>query len=249
MYDFTDTVALITGAGSGIGQATATRFAAEGAHVVVADIDTTAGQETAAEIESKGGSASFIEVDVSRPWPIENAINTILNEHGRLDFAINNAATGNQPAPITEIDENEWERILGVNQKGVWAGMKYEIPALIDSGGGAIVNVASKAGIRGSPGRTPYSASKHGVVGLTRSAGLEFAGDGVRVNAVCPTIVDTPALHSLPEAEQKEIIENVPMERPAKPSEVASVITWLCSDEASFITAQSIPIDGGETQQ
>nr|WP_223174769.1 SDR family NAD(P)-dependent oxidoreductase [Natrinema hispanicum] len=249
MFDYTDSVVLITGAGSGIGHATAQRFANEGAHVIVADIDTEAGQETAEQINTNHGSATFVEVDTSRPSSIAALIDATLEEHGRLDCAINNAATGNQPSPITDIDEEDWNQVIDVNQTGVWAGMKYELPALLESGGGAIVNVASKAGIRGSPGRAPYGASKHAVVGLTRTAALEVAGDGVRVNAVCPTIVDTPALRSMSEEEREAVIKNVPMERAATPEEVANVIVWLCSKEASFITGQAIPVDGGETQQ
>ena len=249
MYDFENTVALVTGAGSGIGRATAKRFAAEGATVVVADIDTEAGQETAEQIEEDDGDATFIEVDTSRSESIAALVDATLNEHGRLDYAVNNAAVGNTPAQVPEIDEEEWDRVLDVNQTGVWVGMKHELPALYDTGGGAIVNVSSKAGLRGSPGRAPYAASKHGVVGLTRTAALETATDDVRVNAVCPTIVETPALESMSEAERSSIIDEVPMKRAASPEEVASVIVWLCSDEASYITGQSLPVDGGETQK
>ena len=247
MYDFENSVALVTGAGSGIGRATANRLAAEGATVVAADIDTEAGQEAAEQIKENDGNVTFIEVDTSRSESIEALVDTTLNEHGRLDYAVNNAAIGNTPAQVPEIDEEEWDRVLDVNQTGVWAGMKYELPALYDTGGGAIVNVSSKAGLRGSPGRAPYAASKHGVVGLTRTAALETANDDVRVNAVCPTIVETPALESMSEAERSSIIGEVPMRRAASPDEVASVIVWLCSDEASYITGQSLPVDGGET--
>jgi NAD(P)-dependent dehydrogenase (short-subunit alcohol dehydrogenase family) len=249
MYELSDTVALITGAGSGIGRATAERFAKEGASVAVADIDIEAGKETVRRITENGGIASFIEVDVGEPSSVATMVETTVEKYGQLDYAVNNAATGNTPSPVTDITEDDWDRVIDINQKGVWAGMKNEIPALLESGSGAIVNVASLAGIRGSPGRTPYSASKHGVVGLTKSAALEFADEGIRVNAVCPTIVDTPALRSMTEEEQEAIISNVPMGRPAEPSEVANAILWLCSNQASFITGQVLPIDGGETQQ
>ncbi|WP_394348113.1 SDR family NAD(P)-dependent oxidoreductase [Halorubrum sp. SD690R] len=249
MYDFENSVALVTGAGSGIGRATANRFATEGATVVVADIDTEAGHETAGQIKENNGNATFTEVDTSRSESINALVDTTLNEHGRLDYAVNNAAIGNTPAQVPDIDEEEWDRILDVNQTGVWAGMKYELPALYDTGGGAIVNVSSKAGLRGSPGRAPYAASKHGVVGLTRTAALETATSDVRVNAVCPTIVETPALESMSESERSSIVEEVPMKRAASPEEVANVIVWLCSDEASYITGQSLPVDGGEIQK
>ncbi|SEW34764.1 SDR family NAD(P)-dependent oxidoreductase [Halobacterium jilantaiense] len=249
-YDFENTVALVTGAGSGIGRATAKRFAADGATVVVADIDTKAGQETANQIEEdKDGEATFMEVDTSRSESVSALVGATLNKHGRLDYAVNNAAIGNTPAQVPEIDEDEWNRVLDVNQTGVWVGMKYELPAMYDSGGGAIVNVSSKAGIRGSPGRAPYAASKHGVVGLTRTAALETAARDVRVNAVCPTIVETTALESMSESERSSIIDEVPMKRAASPDEVASAIVWLCSDEASYITGHSLPVDGGETQK
>ncbi|RLM43861.1 SDR family NAD(P)-dependent oxidoreductase [Haloarcula sp. Atlit-47R] len=249
MYEMEEAVALVTGAASGIGRETATRFAEEGASVVVADIDTNGGSETVTQIEDRGGTATFLETNVGRLESIQSTVEVTIDRYGQLDYVVNNAATGNEPAPITDIEEDEWDRINTVNQKGVWGGMKHQIPALQDSGGGAIVNVASLAGIRGSPGRTPYGASKHGIVGLTKSAALEFADQDVRVNAVCPTIVDTPALRSLSESEQDQIISKVPMQRPAQPEEVANAILWLCSDEASFITGQTIPVDGGESQQ
>lgn len=162
---------------------------------------------------------------------------------------MNNAATGNAPTPVTDIAEEEWDRVTDVTQKGVWLGLKQEIPAILDAGGGAIVNVSSKAGVKGSPGRTPYSASKHGVIGLTRSVALEYAAEGLRVNAVCPTIVDTPAVQAMTENEREEITARVPMGRPAQPDEIAGAILWLCSEDASFITGHALPIDGGENQQ
>ncbi|GAB7011001.1 SDR family oxidoreductase [Halorubrum trueperi] len=247
--NFSDGVALVAGAGSGIGRATAERFADEGADVVVVDIDDEAGGETVSRIENDGGNATFVRTDVSDSTEVKAMIERALEEYGRLDFAVNNVATGADPAPVTDISEQDWDRVTSISQKGVWLGLKHEIPALLDSGGGAIVNTASHAGIRGSPGRTPYSASKHGVVGLTRSVTLEFAADGIRVNAVCPTIVNTRALQSMSPEEQDEVTAGVPMGRPADPAEVASVIVWLCSDDASFVTGHALPVDGGQTQR
>jgi NAD(P)-dependent dehydrogenase (short-subunit alcohol dehydrogenase family) len=249
MYDFENTVAVITGSGSGIGRATAKRFATEGATVVVADIDTEAGEETVRQIKDDDGDAQFKRVDAGQSESIADLIDATVEQCGRLDYAVNNAAVGNTPAQLSEIDEAEWDRVLSINQTGVWAGMKHEIPAMSDSGGGAIVNVSSKAGVRGSPGRAPYAASKHGVVGLTRTAALETATDEIRVNAVCPTIVETAALESMSEAERESITDAVPMNRAASPEEVANAIVWLCSNEASFVTGQALPVDGGETQK
>lgn len=249
MNEISDSTALVAGAGSGIGRATAERFAHEGADVLVVDIDEEMGEETVDRIENDGGAATFASADVSDPAAVEAMVERAVEEYGRLDFAVNNVAAGTDPPPVTDITEEDWDRVTDIAQKGVWLGLKHEIPAILDSGGGAIVNTASHAGIRGSPGRTPYSASKHGVVGLTRSVALEYAAEGVRVNAVCPTIVDTPALRSMSPEDQDEVTAGVPMERPAAPEEVASVIVWLCSDDASFVTGHALPVDGGQTQQ
>jgi NAD(P)-dependent dehydrogenase (short-subunit alcohol dehydrogenase family) len=248
MNGISDSVALVTGAGSGIGRATAERFAREGASVLVTDIDTDAGEETVERIEDAGGDATFAEADVSDPSAVEAMVERAVEEYGSLDFAVNNAATGAAPAPVTDITEAEWDRVTEIAQKGTWLGLKHEVPAILDSGGGAIVNVASTAGIRASPGRTPYGASKHGVVGLTRTVGIEYAAENLRVNAVCPTIVETAALESMTPEEREAVVDDVPMDRPAEPAEIASAIVWLCSADASFVTAHALPVDGGETQ-
>lgn len=249
MNGISDGVALVTGAGSGIGRATAERFAHEGADVLVVDIDEETGEETVDRIENDGGDATFVSADVSDAAAVEAMVERVIDEYGRLDFAVNNVAAGVDPAPVTDIAEADWDRVTDIAQKGVWLGLKHEIPAMLDSDGGAIVNTASLAGIRGSPGRTPYSASKHGVVGLTRSVALEYADQNLRVNAVCPTIVETAALESMSPEERDEVTASVPMERAGKPEEIASAIVWFCSDDASFITGQTLPVDGGQTQQ
>lgn len=249
MHGISDSVALVTGAGSGIGRATAERFAREGAAVLIVDIDDEAGRETVSRIENAGGDAAFTSADVSDSSAVEQMVERAVAEYGRLDFAVNNAAAGNAPAPITDRTEAEWDRVVDVTQKGVWLGMKHEIPAMLDSGGGAIVNMSSMAGIAGSPGRTPYSASKHGVVGLTRTVALEYAQENIRANTVCPTIVNTPALQAMSEEEQTEVISDVPMGRPAEPDEIAGAVLWLCSDDASFVTGHTLPVDGGAAQQ
>lgn len=249
MNGISDSTALVTGAGSGIGRATVERFADEGASVLVADIDDEAGEETVSHVEDEGGDATFVEVDVSDPSAVEAMVERAVEAYGQLDFAVNNVAAGATPAPVTDIAEEDWDRVTDISQKGVWLGLKHEIPAILDTDGGAIVNTASLAGIRGSPGRSPYSASKHGVVGLTRTAALEYAADNLRVNAVCPTIVETAAIQSMSAEERDEVTAAVPMERAAKPEEVASAIVWLCSADASFVTGHTLPVDGGQTQQ
>lgn len=249
MKGINDRTSLVTGAGSGIGRATAERFADEGANVLVADIDRDSGKDVVQKIKNRGGEAEFVEVDVSDPSSVESMVERAIETYETLDFAVNNVAAGVDPAPVTDITETDWDRVTDIAQKGVWLGLKHEVPAILNAGGGVIVNTASLAGIRGSPGRTPYSASKHGVIGLTRSVALEYAEHDLRVNAVCPTIVKTAALESMSPEETDQVTAGVPMGRAAEPEEVASAIVWFCSDDASFITGQSLAVDGGETQQ
>ncbi|MEY7851760.1 SDR family NAD(P)-dependent oxidoreductase [Natrarchaeobius sp. A-rgal3] len=246
MDGITGETALVTGAGSGIGRATAERFAAAGANVVVADVDADGGTETVDAIEDDGGDATFVEGDVADAEDVEAMVDAAVETYGSLAFAHNNAGIGESTGTIAETDAETWERTMAVNLDGVYNCLKAEIPAILENGGGAIVNTASTAGLVGKPGIAHYSASKHGVVGLTRSTALEFADRDVRVNAVCPGIVRTGLA-----AENPDVLENAlevtPLDRAAQPSEVGDVVVRLCSSDMSFVTGISLPVDGGMT--
>lgn len=241
-------VGLVTGAGSGIGRATALLMAREGAQVVVSDINAETGEETVAQIRAAGGDARFIACNVAKNDQVVRLIEGSLKAYGRLDCAFNNAGVGGSMSPIDEKTEDEWDLVLGVNLKGVWLCMKYEIPALQASGGGAIVNMASVAGLIGFRNATAYAASKHGVIGLTKSAALEFARQNIRINAVCPGFTDTPMVQAMVDLfpGMKEATQHgAPMRRLGTPDETAPAVVWLCSDKASFITGHALPVDGG----
>lgn len=243
-----DDVVIVTGAASGIGRATAERFATEGAKVVVVDIEEEPGRDTVEKITSNGGEAIFVKADVSDSDDVEQMVEATLDEYGRLNYAHNNAGIGAEMVPLTEQTEETWDNLYEVNMKSIWLGMKYQIPAILESGGGAIVNTSSVSGLGGDRNMTPYNSVKHGIVGLTRSAALEFSGDGVRVNAVCPGVIDTPLVEELKTAYPEEVEHMTlgrPMNRLGNPEEVANGVVWLCSDEASFITGHPLVIDGG----
>ena len=243
-------VALVSGAGSGIGRATAKRFAADGAQVVAVDIDVDGGQETVSDIEAAGGEATFVEADVTDEGDIEEMVSVAVDGYGGLDCAFNNAGIEGTEAPASEQPMSNWEQVIDTNLKGVFLSMREEIPVLMENGGGAIVNTASIAGLRGFRNLSPYVASKHGVVGLTRTAALEFGGDGVRVNAVCPGVIETPMVARSREENPEAIEATVaatPADRLGQPEEIAAATTWLCSDEASFVTGESLVVDGGFT--
>jgi NAD(P)-dependent dehydrogenase (short-subunit alcohol dehydrogenase family) len=240
-------VTLVTGAGSGMGRATALAFAREGARVVVADIAAEAGEETARMIRGEGGEASPIPTDVSRADQVEAMVRHAVETYGRLDCAFNNAGIEGGRIAFHEYPEERWDRVLGINLKGVWLCMKYEIIQMLSQGGGAIVNTASVAGLIGSASGPAYTASKHGVVGLTKVAALEYAQRGIRVNAVCPGVIDTPMVargSGSPEAVQR-MLATEPIGRFGRPDEVAATVIWLCSDAASFVTGVPMPVDGG----
>lgn len=241
-------VALVTGAGAGIGRATALRFASEGAKVVVSDVSARGGEETVRLIQGAGGEAIFVPGDVARADQVQALIQQTVAAYGRLDAAHNNAGVEGLRVPMAEFPEEEFDRVLAVNLKGVWLCMKYEIAQMLKQGGGAIVNTSSIAGLIGMKGATAYSAAKHGVIGLTRTAALEYATAGIRVNAVCPGAVRTAMSERLmarhPEREAW-YLSITPLGRFGTTGEIAAAVVWLCSDAASFVTGVALPVDGG----
>ncbi|WP_435348852.1 SDR family oxidoreductase [Haloarchaeobius sp. HRN-SO-5] len=246
-YDLDGKTAIVTGAASGIGRKTAERFAAEGANVVVADVVAEGARETVERIESAGGTATFVRTDVSDPSDVEAMVQETVDTYGGLDVAHNNAGIEGEDDPVAEQTEENWDRVIDINLKGVWLCMKYELEAMVDDGGGAIVNTSSIAGLAAAGG-TPYVASKHGVVGLSRVAATEYAQQGVRVNAVCPGVIDTPMVQRAAEESPEDIdhfVEMQPLGRMGTPEEVANAVVWLSSDEASFVTGNAYPVDGG----
>jgi len=249
MQGIKDRIALVTGGASGIGRATALAFARESAQVIVVDRDAAGGEHTIAEIRNGGGRGQFIRADVSIAAEVERAIGNAAKAFGHIDFAINNAGVEGANHTVREYDEAEFDRVIATNLKSVWLCMKHEIGAMPDRGG-AIINVASVAGLVGFTEEPAYVASKHGVIGLTKVAALELAARKIRVNAVCPGAIETPMLHrSTSGDELAEYVEDTPQRRVGKPEEIASAILWLCSDASAFITGVALPIDGGWTVQ
>lgn len=243
-------IALVTGAAAGIGRASALALAAEGAKVVVSDVHQEGGEATVSLIKSSRGEAIFSRADVSKAQDVEALIDAALNAYGKLDCAVNNAGIGGNLSQIHEKSEDEWDSVMAVNLKGVWLCLKYELPALIASGGGAIVNISSVAGLKGFRLASAYSASKHGVIGLTRTAALEYAKKNIRVNAICPYFTDTAMVRELVEAApamERGMIEMNPMRRFGTVQEVAQGVVWLCSAQSSYITGHALPLDGGIT--
>jgi NAD(P)-dependent dehydrogenase (short-subunit alcohol dehydrogenase family) len=242
-------VALVTGAGSGIGRASALAFAAEGARVVVADIDVDGGAETVAQITVASGEAIFVAANVARAADAEAMVTAAVRAYGRLDCALNNAGIVGVIGPLHLCPEAAWDQMMGVNLKGVWLSMKYEIAQMLAQGGGAIVNLASLAGLVGAPAIGPYCASKHGVVGLMKTAALEYIRQGVRVNAVCPGFTRTRMLDDILEHMGSDgeatILRHGPSGRFGTVEEVAATVVWLCSDAASYINGQALAVDGG----
>ena len=243
MYDFEGRVAIVTGAASGIGRATAKRFAAEGASVAVVDLVDEGAEETVRSIEDDGGEAAYIRTDVSDGDDVEAMVAETVETFGRLDLAHNNAGRSGQFVSTVDYPEDEWARTIGTNLTGVFLCLKHEIPAMLESGGGAVVNTASTSGFVGSPDMAAYAPSKHGVVGLTRTAALEFGADGVRVNAVCPGVVGTEGVRAFMDVEAAS--EAHPFGRIGEPEEIAAAVAWLCSEEASYVNGLPMLVDGG----
>jgi NAD(P)-dependent dehydrogenase (short-subunit alcohol dehydrogenase family) len=248
---FAGKVALVTGASSGIGRDVAIAFGNEGAKVLVADVSTDAGQQTADMVSAKGGEAIFVQTDVSRTGDVEAAVEAATSDLGGLDIAVNNAGIEGMLAPTAEYPEDDFDKVIAINLKGVWLGMKYQIPKMVDAGGGAIVNMASILGLVAFATAGAYTAAKHGVVGLTKTAALEYAQSNVRINAVCPGFIETPMVmeRGVQAASDPETYEQLqaahPVGRLGRPEEIAEMVTFLCSPAASFITGAAIPVDGG----
>ena len=246
---FDSKVVLVTGGNSGIGQATALAFAKEGAKVMMAARRVAEGKETVAMIKETGGEANFVQTDVTKATEVEALIAACVTNYGGLDYAVNNAGIEGTPfTPAAEYEEKIWDKVIDINLKGVWLCMKYEIPEMLKLGQGAIVNISSVAGLKGGRMGVAYHASKHGVIGLTKTAALEYAAQGVRINAVCPGVVET-AMADRTFFYDKDITARIvamhPMGRFGRPEEVASTVLWLCSETASFITGHTHAVDGG----
>jgi NAD(P)-dependent dehydrogenase (short-subunit alcohol dehydrogenase family) len=243
-------VAFVTGAGSGIGCATALAFAREGASVVVADASEQGNRETARMIQELGGRALAVRCDVTRAEDVNAALNRTVETFGRLDVAFNNAGVEQEEAATAELAEEVWDRVVDIDLRGVFLCMKHEIPLMLEQGGGAIVNTSSGAGVKGFPRGAAYVAAKHGVIGLTRAAALDYAQANIRVNAVCPGIIDTQMMDRVtgdtPEGRQR-VISQEPIGRMRKPEEIAAAVLWLCSEAASFVVGHAMVVDGGQT--
>lgn len=246
--EFEGKTVLITGGAAGIGRIAALAFAREGARVVVSDVDVPRGKETVEMIEEEGGEALFVQADVSKAEDVRRMVQETVDAYGGLDCAFNNAGIEGEQAPTGQGTEENWDRVIDINLKGVWLSMKEEIPAMLKRGGGVIVNMSSVAGRVGFQNLPAYVASKHGVLGLTKTAALDYATQDIRVNAVCPGVIHTEMIDRVTggDPETLEAYANMaPMERMGRPEEVAAAVVWLCSDQASFVTGEAITIDGG----
>ena len=250
MFRLDGKVALVTGGASGLGAATARLLSTKGAKVVVADMNAQGGQETVSKIKESGGESILVHADVSNATDVEAMVSDTVEAFGRLDFAHNNAGIPGQGrgGPTHEYSEASWDRVIDINLKGVWLCMKYEIPQMLEQGGGAIVNTASVAGLVGQRNGGAYVASKHGVVGITKTAALEYAQLGIRVNCVCPGFIETP-MSAISLERRMQMVAAEPIGRVGIPVEIAEAVVWLCSDAASFVTGHTMTVDGGYIAQ
>jgi len=252
MDGISGSTAIVTGGGSGIGREAAVRFGEEGANVVVADVNVDGSEETAELVREAGGDATVIETDVSDPADVEAMVDAAVETYGGLDYAFNNAGIEGESEPAGEHPLDNWKQGIDVNLKGVYLCMRYELPAMLESGGGSIVNTSSIAGLVAFPGLSPYVASKHGVIGLTKTAAVEYSREGVRVNAISPGVIDTPMVQRS-EEDDPEMMEQVtaatPIGRLGAPEEIGDAAVWLCSEDASFVTGETLVIDGGYVAQ
>ncbi|OFZ19099.1 MAG: hypothetical protein A2X94_10135 [Bdellovibrionales bacterium GWB1_55_8] len=249
---FSGKVALVTGASSGIGKATALAFARVGARVAVADIAVDGGNQTRRMIEELGGKAIFLRCDVSKESDVASMLHQTIDAFGRIDCAFNNAGIEGAQGSTVDCTEENWDRVLNINLKSAWLCMKYEIPAMLRQGGGVIVNCSSIAGIVGFQNIPAYVASKHGLIGLTKTAALEYAKSKIRINAVCPGVIRTPMIDRFAHGEAQalqQLIAGEPVGRVGEPEEIAAAVLWLCSDGASFVTGHPLVVDGGWVAQ
>ena len=246
-------VALVTGGGSGIGRATSLAYARDGAKVVIVDLNAEGGEETVLMVKEAGGEAALISADVSKASDAQMMVDRAVEVYGRLDCAFNNAGVSGRERYLTaDYPDDEWDRVIGINLKGVWLCMKAEIPQMLKQGGGASVNTASVAGLVGIRGTAAYIASKHGVIGLTKAAALEYAESGIRINAVCPGYIHTPLTQPLfdrLEGFEDQAVARHPIGRLGEPHEIAEAVVWLSSDAASFVTGHAMTVDGGYVAQ
>lgn len=256
MGQFSGKSALVTGSGAGIGRAAALEFARQGAKVMVSDINAEGGEETVKMIRADGGQATFRKADVSSKADVDALVSAVVEEFGRIDCAVNNAGIEGQIAPLTDQPEANYDAIMAINAKGTFLCLQAEIRHMLEAGGGSIVNLSSVAGLIGFPGLSPYVASKHAVIGMTKNAALEYGKAGIRVNAVCPGGIDTRMLDSLADQasagaqSSSQMMDPLhPLGRIGTPQEVANLIVWLCSPQASFMLGAIVPVDGGFVAQ